>query len=397
MLNSCNLLLKRLLSALGALGLLATSPVAAQSLIPPGAPVVAARHQTLDGEPAELTTIADLTVDRAGRIYVLESAQQRIAVFNAQGKFVRNLGRKGQGPGEFEAAQSLAILRDTLWVLDVRLDRLTGFSLTANGRPRTLSIQKNVAEQKIGARVSDGILVLRPRRSSSSDGTTAFDILHARDEGVVADSITTLRRMPQAVLRYALYRGGDVRSTIAGQVNTAQPFNDSPIWAVDADGNSIAALERAAATHGTQAHVLLTRTSVRGRVLAKRELWYGPKPVSASAIQRIVDSLAKPIRLPNGLTVSGNAQAIRAALYVPPVHAPVSDFKSGLDGTLWLRLQTPVDAQVEWVQLSADGVPLRRVVLPKNFQMLRATAREVWGWRRDADGVPIVEAYRFQN
>lgn len=47
--------------------------------------------------------------DAAGNIYVLDSKQHRVEVFDATGAHVRFLGRKGGGPGEFQDAYDLLV------------------------------------------------------------------------------------------------------------------------------------------------------------------------------------------------------------------------------------------------------------------------------------------------
>lgn len=53
--------------------------------------------------------IRTLVVDDAGNIFVLDSKAANVKVFDASGKYVRTIGRKGQGPGEFNAPMTLSI------------------------------------------------------------------------------------------------------------------------------------------------------------------------------------------------------------------------------------------------------------------------------------------------
>ena len=50
--------------------------------------------------------------DRKGHIYVIDPDESRILEFDAEGKWVRTLGGKGQGPGEYQNLNSFTLLGD---------------------------------------------------------------------------------------------------------------------------------------------------------------------------------------------------------------------------------------------------------------------------------------------
>ena len=67
--------------------------------------------------------------DADGNIYVLDQGNHRVQVFDADGRYLRTLGREGQGPGEITLATSLAVTADgvvvrasrgrlNMWALD---------------------------------------------------------------------------------------------------------------------------------------------------------------------------------------------------------------------------------------------------------------------------------------
>jgi hypothetical protein len=63
--------------------------------------------------------IRAIAVDRLGRLYVADTYTTDVRVFDSAGAYVRTLGRKGQGPGEFTWPEGLTWQNDsTLWVLD---------------------------------------------------------------------------------------------------------------------------------------------------------------------------------------------------------------------------------------------------------------------------------------
>jgi hypothetical protein len=65
--------------------------------------------------------IRTFVVDDAGSIYVLDSQASHIKVFDASGKYVRTIGRQGQGPGELDRPRALSLNRANgeLAVLDL--------------------------------------------------------------------------------------------------------------------------------------------------------------------------------------------------------------------------------------------------------------------------------------
>ena len=75
-----------------------------------------------------LGTVRSVAFDAAGNLYIFDGTggvggpwvDPRILVFDASGTFVREFGRSGEGPGEFNAAVSMAVMRDgTVAVGDV--------------------------------------------------------------------------------------------------------------------------------------------------------------------------------------------------------------------------------------------------------------------------------------
>jgi len=64
-----------------------------------------------------------------GRFAILEAIPAELRIFDAEGTFVRRIGRPGGGPGEFQAPSGVAVLPgDTLLVWDSQPQRLSWFS-----------------------------------------------------------------------------------------------------------------------------------------------------------------------------------------------------------------------------------------------------------------------------
>jgi hypothetical protein len=74
---------------------------------------------------------AGTVFDPKGDIYVLDLSDSNIKKFDASGRFLKVIGRKGQGPGEFSVPTDLAFANDKLVVLDRGNRRLC--ALTPDG------------------------------------------------------------------------------------------------------------------------------------------------------------------------------------------------------------------------------------------------------------------------
>lgn len=76
---------------------------------------------TEEGRSWEMfSTVQQLAFDRSDNLYVLDRGNTRVLVFDRTGRFVREVGKKGDGPGELQVPMSIAVLADgTLAVSDL--------------------------------------------------------------------------------------------------------------------------------------------------------------------------------------------------------------------------------------------------------------------------------------
>ncbi|HEY0306201.1 MAG TPA: 6-bladed beta-propeller [Longimicrobiales bacterium] len=82
----------------------------AQDKVLPGKPVMQFSIGAEDGEDWELLSrVTQVAFDKEENLYVLDGGNNRVLVFNPQGKFVRKFGKKGGGPGELMSPVGIAV------------------------------------------------------------------------------------------------------------------------------------------------------------------------------------------------------------------------------------------------------------------------------------------------
>lgn len=79
--------------------------------------------------PGDLAKPSGLAVDADGNLYVCDTLNDRVEVFDADGKFISTYGKNGDGPGYFARPKGVAIDSDGhIWVADGMQDRVQVFN-----------------------------------------------------------------------------------------------------------------------------------------------------------------------------------------------------------------------------------------------------------------------------
>lgn len=79
--------------------------------------------------PGDFAKPSGLAVDKDGNLYVADTLNNRIEVFDADGQFIRTFGKAGDGPGYFARPKGVAIDGDGhIWVADGVQDRVQVFN-----------------------------------------------------------------------------------------------------------------------------------------------------------------------------------------------------------------------------------------------------------------------------
>jgi DNA-binding beta-propeller fold protein YncE len=70
-----------------------------------------------------------MSVDDDGNVYVSDTSNRRVEIFDADGNFISAFGKAGDGPGRFMRPKGIAVDADGhVWVADAGQDRVQVFS-----------------------------------------------------------------------------------------------------------------------------------------------------------------------------------------------------------------------------------------------------------------------------
>lgn len=341
-------------------------------------------------DPAELFDPGDIAVSDDGSILVADQKPTVIKVFDAQGRFMRAIGREGEGPGEFRSAY-IAVRGDTLVVQDARNARATTF----NWRTGALLSERRTSccyYSTIGID-GDGRVLVRSIMSapdSTLENTQGF--VRFPLNGSDADTLFAVERQDTPESDPWLVRDGDRMVMSVGV-----PMQPRLTFAVDPT--------RGFLTGWSGDYVL--RASTDGRdTIALFGRPPSPSAISDAEKQSIVDARVASMQSDNFAGVS--EQVLRTAFdpaAIPDTRPAYETFAVDAAGRTWVRrVADPSDSSTTTFDLfDTDGRWLDIVGVPAAGWTANAWGPSAWG--RDAvavviegeDGRPMVRVYGIER
>ena len=318
-----------------------------------------------------LARVTGLAIDSRLRVYVVDPAWERIRILGDDLTLQREVGHRGQGPGEFEWPATIQILEgDSLYVFDGRLARVTVFE------PQDLTVAYTATLPHLhGTRGSwripeqGGYIGVRsPPISPGRDDRGRFDVVFSLDqEGEIeSDSIYAFPSAEPLIMRSG-------RRAVVGD----HPYGSEPLLGFLGDDRLVYANSRSPSLMvidlaGTMHHSFgVPATEV---------------PVSAADLNaRIEREEVEPL-----------ARALeQGAPYMwPALTGLVVDDEQ----RIWVgtRSESMRDER-EWIAFTQEGGQVGSVLLPSTFELYAVRGDRLFGVVTDEFDVPRIQVYRLEG
>lgn len=357
---------------------------------PLDAPLLEARYLWKIGSSEDTTyhfgSLTDVAVDPSGSVYVLDTFSDRMSVYDSAGGFVRHVGRRGQGPGEFENPLRVRADGRSVSVFDAALWRVSRF----DPRGELAEVRSPPAQPQFGQRDE---VEFGPDGELFNLGYDRFqESLESARRGVakgVFRGTNVVQRWDPEGGRWidlARIAGREVYADFSSGYLTDVPFPRRALWTVAPQGFWTA-------DSGTGE---VRRHGSGGNALCAVRLEVQAPAVTRADRRRF--RLAADLR-DRPMDRVEAARRERKEIPIPATRPTLAALASSRGGDLWVQLTPAGDsppARETWYVFDPDGSLRERVSLPAGFRPRSIEGGRVTGIEVDSEGVHHVAALRYR-
>ena len=341
-------------------------------------------------DPDQTLTRVGAVAVSGGRVYVSQPVDAQVRVFAIDGEFLRVLGGRGEGPGEFQALGAVGPYEGGIWATDLATERITYFAAD-DGYLRSVRLRRYSTASPgpmMALQVqNDGSLIA----TQNDPGATILPLLRFDAEGAFADTLLSLES-PGFLER----SGGVVLESESGAARfVALPARRHVLWSFAPDGSGTLVADPSPGRPEDRAIYQLLRVGVRGDTTLSQGMPYEPVSVLPSHAAQLAEAEVAGFPPDEARALRGSIRDFfEDVLDSYEYYPPVDRLLAGGDGTIWLRRRLGAMRR-EWLFLDAQARPLGVVDAAPGGELMYATRLHAWFRETDELDVPYLVRYEL--
>lgn len=323
-----------------------------------------------DTEDIFISSIAGIDVDSNGNLYLADRSEAVVHAYNSSGGYLFTIGRKGEGPGEFNAAYQPTLFNNELYVLDIQQQRVSVFNPDNGDFLRTHSLGSGSAD------VSGFPMSVDPL--SNNRFLVYYNSMQREGEKFY-------RKLTPHILDT---EGNTLESAFIdfkpGEMYMMQNENSIQVMSLPFMGDSKAALTRdEEIVWGFNDRIFLQYVSLDGEYI--RSIYYSREKPPLDR-REMLDNYED--------TAMRNAIS---ALDIPSTRQAFLDFIIDDENRIWISLTTESEEVNEWWVLAESGEKLAAFMRASNHRL--ENVKDDYAYFRETDeetGLQQIVKYRFR-
>ena len=339
------------------------------------------------------------------RVFVLEPFQSRVSIWTPDGRRLVDLGRPGEGPGDFSYPRRVDLDESGFYIRDQQ--RISYFSYDGS-LLKTVPYPPPASVGFQGFRIRSYVFLEDGSFLGVPDIPATIELGVGLFGGDPIDTLPMLRVrrsgrhwVQEEVLRYGIRNKTQVISA-GGHRFAGQTYSDADWYRLDREAGSVL-LGRRVGEDLKPGEAEVVEVGASGDTVWRRGVELGAVRLTRAMLESSIDSLAEILKRREkarpGIHKGRSARDLaEEALYAPEYLPSFRSFMlSASSGEVWLQSQERMDTLSVWYTIErGDTVtPPRRVLLPESLEVHDATATHVWGAWKDELGVNYVVGRRL--